>query len=126
MSETVDHLLIACPFTREVWFRLLRRSDWLSLAPNAQSTFFVSWWSTARKQLSKANRCCFDSLVILTSWMLWKERNDRTFDRRVRTVDDVLTRVYDEITDWFQAGFRCLELVLCKLGRLPGRSIGVV
>ena len=72
MSETVDHLLIACPFTREVWFRLLRRSDWLSLAPNAQSTFFVSWWSTARKQLSKANRRCFDSLVILTSWMLGK------------------------------------------------------
>jgi len=126
MPETVDHLLIACPFTREVWFRLLRRFDWVSLAPNAQSTFFVSWWSTARKQLSKDNRRCLDTLVILTSWLLWKEKNDRTFDRQVRTVHDVLARVYNEIVDWFQAGFRCLESVVCKLGRLSGRAIGIV
>ena len=76
--------------------------------------------------MSKDNRRCLDTLVILTSWLLWKERNDRTFDRQVRTVHDVLARVYDEIVDWFQAGFRRLESVVCKLGRLSGRAIGIV
>ena len=125
-SETVDHLLTVCLFTREVWFRMLRRLGWDTLAPDTESTFFVTWWSAARKQISKDNRRCLDTLVILTSWLLWKERNDRTFDQRVRTVDDVLTWVYDEIVAWFQEGFRCLELAVCKLRRLRGHAIGVV
>jgi len=125
-SETVDHLLTACPFTREVWFRMLRTLGWETLAPDTQSTFLVPWWSAARKQISKDNRRCLDTLVILTSWLLWKERNHRTFDQRVRTVDDVLTWVYDEIVAWFQAGYRSLESAVCKLGRLPGRTTGAV
>ena len=42
------------------------------------------------------------------------------------TVDDVLIWMYDEIVAWFQAGYRSLELAVCKLGRLPGRTTGVV
>ena len=126
MSETIDHLLIACPFTREVWFRLLRRLGWETLAPDSQSTSFVRWWFGARKQIPKDNRRCLDTLITLTSWLLWKERNDRTFNRRVRTIDDVLTWVYDEIDAWLQAGFKCLELAVCRLGRLPGRETGIM
>jgi len=105
---------------------MLRRLGWDTLAPDTESTFFVTWWSAARKQILKDNRRCLDTLVILTSWLLWKERNDRTFDQRVRTVDDIIIWVYDEIVAWFQAGFRCLEPAVCKLGRLPGRATGVV
>ena len=44
----------------------------------------------------------------------------------MRTVDDVLTWVYDEIVAWFQAEYRSLELAVCKLGRLSGRTTGAV
>ena len=42
MSETVDHLFTTCPFSREVWFCMLRRLGWETLVPDTQSTFFAT------------------------------------------------------------------------------------
>ena len=94
LPKTIDHLLIACPFSWEIWFKVLHKVGWDSVAPNIQSHKFVVWSADVRKQIQKAGRCCFDSLVVLVCWLL---RNDRTFDRRVRTIQDVLARVSDEI-----------------------------
>ena len=65
--------------------------------PNTHTYSLASRWSEARKQLPKVDRRGFDSLVILISWLLWKERNDRTFDRRVRMVDEVVLSVCNEV-----------------------------
>ena len=54
--------------------------------------------------------------------MLWKERNDRVFNRKLRTVQEVLLWAVDEISAWFKAGYSKLEPVLRALGRLPGRE----
>ena len=72
--------------------------------------------------IPKDGRRCFDSLVVLVSWLLWKERNNRTFDRHVQTINDLLSRVADEIVFWYQAGFKQVELALGALGRLSGRA----
>ena len=66
---------------------------------------------------------CFDSLVILVCWLLSKERNNRTFDHRVQTIQDVLVRIalIDQIVVWYQASFRRLEVAAGVLGRLSGR-----
>ena len=74
-----------------------------------QSDFILDWWAHARKLIPKVWRRGFDSLVVVICWLLWKERNDRTFDRRSRTVQDIVGRVFDEIMAWSQAGFRHLE-----------------
>lgn len=73
----------------------------------------AEWWIAARKNLPKEAHRCFDSLVVLFSWLLWKERNSRTFDRRVQTIQNVLARVADEIVFWYQARFRQVELARC-------------
>jgi len=62
-------------------------------------------------------------MVILVCWMIWKERNNRTFDRTTRTLQEVLVRVVDEIVAWFQTGFSKLEPVVQALGRSPGRQV---
>ena len=79
--------------------------------------------SDARKQVPKAGRRGFDSLVILVSWIVWKERNDRTFDRYIHTIDEVVRRALDEILAWSLAGFRQLELALSVLGLPAGRDL---
>ena len=61
--------------------------------------------------------------VLLICWMLWKEKNNKTFDRRVRTIDQMLEWVVDEIVSWFQAGFQRLEPLVVALGRSPGRAL---
>jgi hypothetical protein len=32
-SESVDHMLLACVYSTEVWFKVLRRCGWQGLAP---------------------------------------------------------------------------------------------
>jgi hypothetical protein len=34
-AETMDQLLITCPYAREVWFKAMRRCGWQGLAPAA-------------------------------------------------------------------------------------------
>ena len=65
----------------------------------------------------------FDSLVILVCWIIWKERNDRTFDRCVRMIDDALLHILDEITAWSLAGFRQLESAFVVPGVPTGREV---
>ena len=33
-SETIDHLLTTCPFSREVWFKILRKIGWDRVTPS--------------------------------------------------------------------------------------------
>ena len=65
----------------------------------------------------------FMQLLILVSWSLWKERNDRTFDRRVRTVDDLVMRVCDDVVAWSHAGYRQLESAFAASSVFSGRAI---
>ena len=46
---------------------------------------FLVVWLSARKSVQKEVRKGFDSLVLLIGWILWKERNDRTFNNRARS-----------------------------------------
>ena len=111
--ESIDHLLIQCPFSREVWFNLFCRIGWHSVSPTNQNSWVVDWWTLARKSIHKDERQCFDSMVTLMCWMLWKERNGRIFDQRFRTVADVLVGVIDEIVAWSRAGFTTTETLIC-------------
>jgi hypothetical protein len=76
--ETVDHLLAGCVFSRELGFRFLRRFGWqrFTLEPDAKA---VDWWLISRRAVANPRRKAFDSVVLMGAWMLWLERNARTF-----------------------------------------------
>ena len=52
----------------------------------------------------------FDSATLLTAWMIWKERNRRTFDAISSTPDQLLHKTKDEAAEWVAAGFRDLMI----------------
>ena len=54
----------------------------------------------------------FDSLVLLVSWVIWKERNRWTFDRDARTTAQVLSVIHEEADACIAAGFRSLSSLL--------------
>jgi len=107
-DETCDHLLVACVFSREIWYRILSAVGSHHTAPS-QSDTLVDWWLGARKQVPRALSRGFDSLVLLVSWELWKERNRRTFDGICATTTQVLRRIRAEGEEWIAAGFSKLS-----------------
>ena len=115
-SESIDHLLLGCSFARELWFNILLRLRWHFLTPGNLDESLADWWSRSRKRLQKADRKCFDSLVILTSWMIWNERNRRTFDSRVKTVHELSTCILDETVAWGIVGFKLISTFVVASG----------
>jgi hypothetical protein len=64
-----------------------------------------TWWTHQRKSIDKASRPLFDSLLLLTVWCLWKERNVRVFHNTLSSAHDVASAVTREAEDWATAGF---------------------
>jgi hypothetical protein len=64
----------------------------------------------ARKLVPKAQRKGFDSIVFVVGWILWKERNARTFDSKSSSLPEVLLCVLEEARLWFRAGYRHVGL----------------
>ena len=96
-QETAQHLTGECVFAREVWYMVLAPIGLELLTPQP-GTSFLDWWSSRRILLGTACRKGFDSLTILGSWCLWKERNRRVFNG-VAVADSVV----EEAVRWSQA-----------------------
>lgn len=52
-SETTDHLLMSCCYSRQIWFTLLRKVHAGWLCPMPADGSLAAWWSGRRKQLHK-------------------------------------------------------------------------
>jgi hypothetical protein len=63
-QENVDHFLLGCSFSREVWFRVLRPAGFHLLTPLVESAL-AEWWIASRKRVHKLHRKGFDTLILL-------------------------------------------------------------
>jgi hypothetical protein len=72
----MGHLLLGCVYSKEVWFKALRKFGWHAVALTVVQTPFVDWWLRARQSIRKARRKCFNSVVMLITWL---QRNARVF-----------------------------------------------
>jgi hypothetical protein len=102
-AETLEHLLLHYAYSRELWFRILRRHGWLTMPPALQQAI-IDWWLSVRKWLSKAPRKTVDSVVALVLWCLWNERNVRVFRRRDMLLHQLAKRIMEELGSWRGAG----------------------
>ena len=78
-AETIDHLLLTCPFSKEFWFRFLSQVNLQVLSPQLEDHNFILWWKRASEATEGISRLGFNSLVILGVWILWKVRNGCVF-----------------------------------------------
>jgi hypothetical protein len=74
-AETMDHIILGCVYSREVWATCLRRFLLHDLVVVVQEEGVMVWWTNSRKRLPKEIRRGFDSLFFLVGWLLQKERN---------------------------------------------------
>jgi hypothetical protein len=101
--EFIDHLLLYCVFSREVWFKVLRHFGWQGLA-SALEEKHVGWWLRVCKRVLKARCKAFDSLVALVVPSLWLSRNACVFRHSTPLIVDVVQSVLDQAFQWCLAG----------------------
>ena len=104
-EDTTDHIRAGCVYARQLWdgcFRLLQINVQI---PSSEDTFMV-WWDKARKFFHGKLKRGFDSLVILTAWHLWKQRNAKVFNRpdQWKGPRKLVSWILEDIFDWRQAG----------------------
>ena len=59
--------------------------------------------------LGADSRAVFDSVLLLVTWCVWKERNNRTFNRVAASLQAMLRAVLRETEDWIAAGISSLN-----------------
>jgi hypothetical protein len=81
----------------------------ITLTPGA---VLSAWWMDARCQVRKELRKGFELVVLLVSWLLWKECNSRVFDNVASTAAQAARKVLDEGDEEIAAGFTALLVFL--------------
>lgn len=82
-------------------YTILRRCNLQRLTPSSTALDFVDWCLLSRKHVRKELRKkAFDSLVALVTWSIWKERNQRIFQKKKLTVvNELIALILDEAPD---------------------------
>jgi len=84
----------------------------MQLLSPAQDDSFYDWWLASRKQVPKIKRRGFDELVLLVGWMLWKERNARTFRGETRSANQLVLAIQEDAMQWIHAVFKQLTSLI--------------
>lgn len=111
LPETMDHIILGCVYSREVWSHILARLHLQDTIQVAEEDFMI-WWLRSRKLLAHELRKGFDTLSFLIGWRLWKERNARTFDGTATTPLILVSSIWEEANTWALAGYRSLISLL--------------
>jgi len=84
-EETLDHILIRCPFSKEVWDQALMMTQRLNLPENSQE-LFLNWMASSPFQLSKKSllQAAWNWIPKAICWNIWIERNNRIFREKER------------------------------------------
>lgn len=79
-----------------------------ALTPNV---CLEDWWIEASWPMPKKVRKCFDSVVTLIAWSLWKQRNGRDFHNleQQRSASALVAHIITELHDSKEAGAVCLD-----------------
>uniref|UniRef100_J3NC79 Uncharacterized protein n=1 Tax=Oryza brachyantha TaxID=4533 RepID=J3NC79_ORYBR len=63
------------------------------------------WWLLPRMNFRAKFKGAFDTLVMLTCWLIWKEHNARIFNQKFRSAAELFSDLREEIRVWIMAGF---------------------
>ncbi|KAM0908011.1 hypothetical protein ACQ4PT_015727 [Festuca glaucescens] len=112
--ETSVHLMIECPLAQQIWHTLVAWQNCegvttaLQSKPCSISAFRESWMEATPAEHKKG----VGSLLILTCWNIWRERNARIFRDKQCSVLQISRCIKDEAQEWAFAGAKALRKLL--------------
>ncbi|KAK1610430.1 hypothetical protein QYE76_034103 [Lolium multiflorum] len=111
--ETARHLLFECRFSKRIW---IAAASWLDCPDlirclGAGRSRVLDYWHAIAKTPTSSPKG-LRTAIMLISWEIWKERNERVFNNKSSLPLVVMQKIKDEGKDWVLAGAKNLaELI---------------
>jgi hypothetical protein len=98
-GESVDHILLHCEVARALWNAIFSRFNLSWVMSLRVVDLFACWWTGGRSRSAavwKMVPCCL-------LWCLWREHNDRQFEDKERTIEDLIFFFFHSLYSWLAA-----------------------
>ena len=102
--ETAAHLAVFCSFSQVVWSNVRAKLHLSAPVTPLPTHDLATWWLDSLHGSTATSRKAENSLIMLTWWMLWKERNARIFYNKAATTEQVTDKIMDELRFWKMVG----------------------
>ncbi|XP_035544454.1 uncharacterized protein LOC108983424 isoform X2 [Juglans regia] len=99
-GESVDHLLLHCEVTRELWNGIFRRVDVAWVMP-AKVVDLLACWKGLKGSTQVA--AAWKMIPLCIMWCIWLERNARCFEDRERSMEELQNFFLHTLLLWFSA-----------------------
>ncbi|KAG2720879.1 hypothetical protein I3760_02G054900 [Carya illinoinensis] len=96
-GESVDHLLLHCEVVRGLWNEVFRRLDLGWVMPDSVVAAIASWTGLRGNNQIKA---IWKMIPICIMWCIWKERNERTFEDKERSLEELKVFFFRTLCTW--------------------------
>ena len=111
-EETVDHLLIHCKYAHTLWSEVLRLFGVQWVMPKNVVSLLSAWWNWLGSHTSNV----WNMIPVYLMWLIWTERNARTFEEIKRLVNCVKSLLLRTLFEWSRIwGLRIVILCLNSL-----------
>jgi hypothetical protein len=91
----VDHHLLHCDAACALWNAIFSRFSLSWVMPRRVVDFFASWWTGGRTRSAVVWK-----MVPCLIWCLWRERNDRQFEDKERTIEELISFFFYSLYFW--------------------------
>lgn len=106
--ETSSHLFLHCDFFRSVWTLILRWLGVYSVKPSDAPSHFKQFSFLGGVAKSKQN--ILQAIWFATVWEIWKERNNRIFNVKICSIQQVVDKIKSTTFMWLKGKYINLPL----------------
>ena len=96
-GESVNHLLLHCEVARTLWNEVFVRLAMVWVMPKTVEATLASWPSIRGRQPIRA---MWKMIPICILWSLWRERNERTFEDKERSIEELKFLFFRTLCNW--------------------------
>jgi hypothetical protein len=96
-EESVDHLLLLhCEVACVLWNALFSRFNLSWVMPRRVVDLFACWWTGGCSR----SAVVWNMVLCCLLWCLWRERNDRQFEDKETTINELISFFFHSLYSW--------------------------
>lgn len=99
VNESVDHVLVSCPFVWNVWAEMLNWWDVQGALPGSVEGIIL-WWDG--EYFSRKERRIWQGVPLVVLWSLWKLRNEVVFNASTPIFSEVCEVIKVRVAAWLK------------------------